>query len=353
MQKQIEFKENCFDLLRLVAAITVMLSHSFRWFGIEKPIWSLCFTDGSVGVITFFTISGYLIMASWENCLKFQKPWKRYIYNRVFRIFPALIFSFLFLIILDIVIYGTSFTFEPGIIYGFIQYCFRFNGAPFSVGFTNGVLWTLRDEVILYGLVPFLYNVLKKLSIKKWCILIFTCWLFNVFDKQIVTYTSISGDSFIVLMYEYLIGIFVYFHKDRILPVISNKKFLLPFGVVWMIWFCVLSFSGIEHNGMLLLGGEMHNPTLGITLPWLIIGLGYSENVHLRIDLSYGIYLYHMLLIWPAIYLGLTKVADMVLVWLLVIVVACCSYFAVEQNFAKVKSRIIGDTFEIKKNTTN
>lgn len=44
--KSFEFHENCFDLLRLVAACIVVLSHTFRHLNIEKPTWLLCFTDG-------------------------------------------------------------------------------------------------------------------------------------------------------------------------------------------------------------------------------------------------------------------------------------------------------------------
>ena len=65
---KVEFRDNCIDLIRLIAAIVVMFSHSLRWFGVEKPVWGLFFTDGSVGVISFNVLSGFLIFASWERC---------------------------------------------------------------------------------------------------------------------------------------------------------------------------------------------------------------------------------------------------------------------------------------------
>lgn len=37
--KKLVFKDNCIDFIRLIAAMIVMFSHSFRWFGVDKPIW--------------------------------------------------------------------------------------------------------------------------------------------------------------------------------------------------------------------------------------------------------------------------------------------------------------------------
>ena len=66
MYKEFNFKENCFDVLRIIAITIVMLSHSFRWFGIEKPSWLMFFTDGSIGVSMFFAMSGFLIMGAYN-----------------------------------------------------------------------------------------------------------------------------------------------------------------------------------------------------------------------------------------------------------------------------------------------
>ena len=89
--KKLVFKDNCIDFIRLIAAMIVMFSHSFRWFGVDKPIWGLYFTDGSVGVITFNVLSGFLIFSSWERfsnsetCIK--KRIKKYAISRIFRIY--------------------------------------------------------------------------------------------------------------------------------------------------------------------------------------------------------------------------------------------------------------------------
>ena len=58
--KKLVFKDNCIDFIRLIAAMIVMFSHSFRWFGVDKPIWGLYFTDGSVGVISLMSYLDFL-----------------------------------------------------------------------------------------------------------------------------------------------------------------------------------------------------------------------------------------------------------------------------------------------------
>lgn len=62
-----DFRENSFDVIRLIAACIVMLSHSFRHFGFPKPSFLLFFTEGAYGVMIMFAMSGYLTFASYER----------------------------------------------------------------------------------------------------------------------------------------------------------------------------------------------------------------------------------------------------------------------------------------------
>ena len=83
---------NNFNLLRLVAALMVIISHSFGVLnkGTEQPmcwIGNRQIIGSSLGVFIFFAINGYLVMQSLQsvstNC--------KYLRNRALRIFPALI----------------------------------------------------------------------------------------------------------------------------------------------------------------------------------------------------------------------------------------------------------------------
>ena len=77
---------NNFDFLRLVAAYLVLYSHQFALTGRSEPgvgVQSL----GGLGVLIFFSISGYLIAQSWDRD---PSIW-RFLAKRILRIWPGLI----------------------------------------------------------------------------------------------------------------------------------------------------------------------------------------------------------------------------------------------------------------------
>lgn len=79
-------RDNNFDVLRLLAATMVLVSHSFLVSGATEPAigrWPL----GTLGVEIFFAISGFLIMMSWS-----RRPGLRgFAVRRGLRIVPALV----------------------------------------------------------------------------------------------------------------------------------------------------------------------------------------------------------------------------------------------------------------------
>jgi peptidoglycan/LPS O-acetylase OafA/YrhL len=79
-------RRNCFDALRLLAALAVLVSHSFALAGRHQPSIGET-TIGTAAVIVFFSISGFLITQSW----RYEPHLWRYLAKRVLRIMPALI----------------------------------------------------------------------------------------------------------------------------------------------------------------------------------------------------------------------------------------------------------------------
>ena len=83
---------NNFDLLRLIAATMVLVSHSFPLTGRrEGGFPGTTDTLGFVGVLIFFSISGFLIAQSWATD---PRPWE-FMLKRARRILPALAVSLL------------------------------------------------------------------------------------------------------------------------------------------------------------------------------------------------------------------------------------------------------------------
>lgn len=83
-------RENNFDLMRLIAALMVIYSHSYALNGLREPLLKSTFgqfTLGYLGVLIFFTISGFLIF---DSCLR-RKDLTLFARARILRILPALI----------------------------------------------------------------------------------------------------------------------------------------------------------------------------------------------------------------------------------------------------------------------
>lgn len=78
---------NNLDFIRLVSAVAVLYSHQFALLAYAEPSPFLGITYGSLGVVIFFTISGYLVTNSWLR----DSSVFRFIVRRLLRLMPALI----------------------------------------------------------------------------------------------------------------------------------------------------------------------------------------------------------------------------------------------------------------------
>src|SRR5436190_11063185 len=143
-----------FDLMRLAAALLVVVSHTFPLSG--QPalrIWGV--EDlGALGVSIFFVISGYLVSASYV-----RDP-TTYLLKRILRIEPGLIASLVVtVLLLSLVTTAPAAEYWPGaaayVVRNALLYPATyelpgvFQAAPMA-GIVNGVLWTLRLEFSFY-----------------------------------------------------------------------------------------------------------------------------------------------------------------------------------------------------------
>lgn len=77
---------NNFDAIRMLAALSVLISHQYALTGLAEPMILGVATLGGLGVMVFFSISGFLVAQSWmaDPCV-----W-RFLLKRLLRIWPAL-----------------------------------------------------------------------------------------------------------------------------------------------------------------------------------------------------------------------------------------------------------------------
>lgn len=165
INRQIENRDNNFNLIRMVAALSVLVAHCFpltRGPGAWEPlVGAIGMTLGSVAVDVFFVSSGFLVGGS----LMQRQRVVDFIWARILRIFPAL----LVMLLLTVTCIGLYFTTESVVSYMTSAATWRYffgnvvligagTGAglpgvfvqnPFS-GVVNGSLWTLPYEVAMY-----------------------------------------------------------------------------------------------------------------------------------------------------------------------------------------------------------
>jgi len=165
-------RANNFDALRLAAALSVVFSHSFlvaEGSEAREPFVWLTGNQailGLVGVFVFFTISGYLVTASYCRA---PQP-LRFLWRRFLRIYPGLAVN----AAVSGVLLGALVTSLPLAAYfaspalaGFFVQVLTLDPGPLHlpgvlfadnpVGLlVNGSLWTLRYEVMMYAMVVLL-----------------------------------------------------------------------------------------------------------------------------------------------------------------------------------------------------
>ncbi|MBK1888679.1 acyltransferase [Undibacterium sp. 14-3-2] len=165
-------RENNFNLIRMIAAITVLINHCFPLLGYPEPFGEkLGFTLGTVAVDVFFITSGYLVTGS----LFRKKDGVEYLCSRILRIYPALIFATCF----SVFVIGACLTTLPlrSFFLDPLTLHFLFSGSTIIAGigmhlpgvFTdrpfiavNGSLWTLLYEIKVYLILLILWSISTK-----------------------------------------------------------------------------------------------------------------------------------------------------------------------------------------------
>ncbi|CAN5479902.1 acyltransferase [soil metagenome] len=79
-------RSNNFDGVRLIAAAMVLVSHQYALTGRSEPTFHGVQTLGGVGLLMFFSMSGYLVSQSWLRSERLGK----FLTSRFLRIWPAL-----------------------------------------------------------------------------------------------------------------------------------------------------------------------------------------------------------------------------------------------------------------------
>jgi peptidoglycan/LPS O-acetylase OafA/YrhL len=352
-----EFKINNFDLLRIFAASQVMVAHAVLHLNISAPPWLMKLIHAFPGVPIFFCISGFLISASYERSTSL----KSYCRNRVLRIFPGL-WCCVLATVLVASLCGFSFVNGEALVWMIGQ----FAGAIYTPGFLknfgvgsyNGSLWTIPVELQFYIVLPALYWMIHKAT-KDQAKYFWLVWVAFVAIGFVASFafSSLNGPeseptlqklirySFFPHFFLFMTGVVLQRLKAHESEWIAGK------GGYWLAAYIVIYYAV---------------PTAAVTyvpitllLAVVTVSMAYTapraaQKTLRGNDISYGVYIYHGLLINFFVEMGLVgSSALMIPLMSCTYLVGYVSWVAVERPFLRRKKHTISPTLVTVKQERN
>ena len=280
--------KNNLDALRLLAALAVIVGHSFTLTGVAAAPRVLGIPIHSLGLYAFFAISGYLISTSWHR----NPNLAAYLTNRCLRIFPALI----------LVVLATTFLIGPAAsvlssidyLRSSMVYKYLLNislaaqyelPGVFETGHrstaVNGVLWTLGLEFVCYLMIASIGVLLRGRRL----------WGYAVFGVIAVGFALAPADESATSWMGPAGTTWAFFAVGALLSAAPTRWFnLMSLVAVLPIWIVTTAL----------------NPAVATFIAWLalpftVLVLGLASTPGIRSlgrfgDLSYGMYLWGFLI---------------------------------------------------------
>jgi len=289
-------RDNNFNLIRICAALAVLVTHSFALIagtGDAEPLRkTLGTTMGYMAVDVFFITSGFLVTAS----LLTRQSTLEFVWARVLRIFPALIV----VVALTVFVLGPVFTTVPLLQYFLsrdtIKYCVKSSTLVFGAAYNlpgvfcnnpfkntvNGSLWTMPYEIRMYLVLAVAWLCLQitpivRLKALKGIIIALTI---GAGVYVLVSYFCVPAQSyFLRLFFMFFIGASFYMLKEHI--VVSRRLF-------WLFLAAVLLFT---------INKQAFFVVYVCAIAYILFFIAYVPKGIIRRynrlgDYSYGIYIY-------------------------------------------------------------
>ena len=331
-------KNNCFNFIRLLAAFEVFVGHASEH--LEIPLHPIVYEIwySFRGVPVLFILSGFLI---WNSLLKPQ-DFKTYCKKRIFRLCPELVGGVAINAVIILLIYQGSikitefclFIAAQATIFQFwTPSCLR----GYGVGVPNGSLWTIgvmvQSYIIIYILHTRIYKQKRRGHIFISIFLIGI--LFNIgtpiFERFLpaIIY-KLFRQTFIPYIWLFILGIIMCEYFDSIIKVLMKN-----WGVLLLISM-LISILHIEDTVGIY--ATVENCLLGLS----IVGFGYAlPQINIKYDISYGFYIYHMIVINILVNYGYKgSIIDLLIALIVSIVFAVASYCVIGKLGRNVRSRL-------------
>lgn len=300
--------ENSFNAVRLLAALQVAYFHAIYWLKLE-PTWGYAWIAQFPGVPIFFAVSGYLVF---DSLLRLRSL-KQFAAHRAARIYPALAVNIL---IIEVALYAMGqidFNRSLPAIWAFFFFLSYVLTASYELAsqwvgsgggslsfdhrffqiYPSGVLWTLTVELSFYASIP-IFGLLKTRAGQTVAILAgsFGSFAFQQYlgpdPRTLITITFIPyfwifGIGMLVRLWSPTQRAFKFYAPSLILAYVV---FAYWRGLPWFDWKAAPTVSATVQTVLLSL------LALCIGMSPLLKSRWLAKN-----DASYGLYLYHMLII--------------------------------------------------------
>lgn len=334
---------NNFDFLRLLFANLVLITHSYALTGSNEEDLLQQITNGYlswsyIGVSGFFSISGFLILQSFERSSSFYNfLWKRFI-----RIFPALfVVVFLTTFVMGPVItrFSVQEYFQNGAIHYFISTLRMlfpvdnlpgvFENNPFK-GAVNGSLWTIRYEILFYFGTSALFLIKSRKTLQKVLIVTVLIVLFSTKVLEQLGFfqiTNIKLKNIIELGILFATGgcfaLFKFYNTNH------SKKLLILF-------LCLAVFT-------IIFEGAFVFHFLIFPIIYLLIALSpvkLLSKVKNLGDFSYGIYIYGFPIQQALVFYFKLNAIELMLVSIPIsFAFGIASWYLIEKPFLRYKNK--------------
>ena len=326
-------KTNSLNLIRILAALQVFLGHTAVHLNFE-PLQLLTKPLAIIqGVPVFFLISGFLI---W-NSLNRDNSLKSFAQKRILRLYPELWGGVLLSVITILFLYGESLNWPQFIAWILTQSTVLQFWTPdclrgYGCGTPNGSLWTIGVMVQAYVVIWFFHKVLHKKSIARWIVVLVIAIALNISTPYIGNYVpeiivKLFGQTFLPYIWIFVFGAMIceYFNQW--------KDGLMRYWWIFLIISAVITFTGFD------LG--TYGTLKVLSLVPAVIGFAYKfPKLNIKKDISYGLYIYHMVVVNVLIEFDLTgSVLYVILALIVSVMMAFISYHTTGTLYRKQKEK--------------
>lgn len=350
-------RNNNFDLIRLLAAAQVVFVHAVGHTPVvgNYPPWLRTVLDAVIlfpGVAVFFVVSGFLIPRSYERLA--DRP-LAYFMHRALRIYPALLVC----LAVSLVVLGLFGFLGPEVLgspvfwawlSGQLTFAQFFNPEffrDFGVGAVNGALWTISVELQFYVVVPIVSRICRTgrlgnaflaatflVSFAAFCYVDAETNLIGGFHDAPIT-AKLLFVTLVPHWWMFVLGMVLQRNFQRLRSLFEGRFF--PHFA---------AYCGVAVARNLFVGRDSAFAPLfyagylpeRILLATTTIAAAYTlrdlSNRLLRgVDISYGVYIYHFIVINTLIELNrMQTLGDVAAVFVISATAGAASWFVIEKR---------------------